>query len=427
MFGSKNKQQKSQMEVNIETMEGNLKGEGGKTTTVEYNKINLTQDTNNGATPPPTSDTTQEPAVNSTDSKKTPFKSPFKGGDLPIAKSKSATGTIGQRTFPPSTDNSETNMPGSSLDENIKRTNSTPEIINPSKKDDSAFLHQAIDRETDNKGKTPNKQPEKIAVKKKKGMKSFLLIVLFIILLAGILFGGYYFYMNKEDDSSKVTPPVKPIESTTNKPNIPIKKPIQKEEVQTAPKIEKLVTSVETFNDDLSKFIQELKQRRNLTDLQNGIFISPMITATENPLLASDLLNALHMTTFFVPSDLRNSCKVFAVEDDGEMKLAVIFELVEMADEKLVKNNIIQNEKDLMAKMSYLFVDGIKPAVPTKINFAVNENNMKARYANYVSNIDTSSVDWSILDLGKGKLVYFATSRKTAKILTDYFMRTVIK
>jgi len=135
----------------------------------------------------------------------------------------------------------------------------------------------------------------------------------------------------------------------------------------------------------------------------------------------------LHATAFFVPADLKDSCKIFAIEDSGEVRLAVIFELVEVADEKLVKSKIIQNEKDLMKKMSYLFVDGARPIVPAKVSFVVNKENMSARYSNYVPSIDTSSVDWNILDLGKGKLVYFATSRKTAKVLTDYFMRTVIK
>jgi hypothetical protein len=427
MFGSKNKTAKSQVEVSIETMEGNLKGEGGKTTMIEYGKLGPTQDTGGNSTPPPAGDTTKESATNDATSKKTPFKSPFEGGDLPIGKPGSAEGgTVGQGSFPASVDNSATDTPKREGFSVNKNANGATGVINPPKKDDSAFLHQAVDEKMDSKAKVPSKQLEKMPTKKKGGMNSFLLIVLFIALLAGILFGGYYFYMNKGDNSPKVEKPITPIKKPVEKPNTPIEKPIQEEKAPTVPKVEKLITSAETFNDDLAKFILDLKQRRNLTDLQNGIFISPMATI-ENPLLSSELLKALHMTAYFNQADLKDSCKMFAVEDNGEIRLAVIFELAEIADEKLVKDRVIKNEKDLMMKMSYLFVDGMKPTVPTEISFTINDNNINARYENYTPSIDTSSVDWNILDLGKGKLVYFATSRKTAKILTDYFMRTVTK
>ena len=425
MFGSKNKNPKSQIEVSVETMEGNLKGEGGKATMIEYEKTNSPQDSSKEVTPPPASGTNpatiKEPTENNIGDKKAPFKSPFEGGDLPIGKAGSA-GTIGQGTFPPPAGNSAT--------EGLK---SIPKTIDPPKKDDAAFLHQAVDGKIDNKDVSSIKQVEKMPSKKKGGMNSFLLIVLFIALLAVVLFGGYYFYMNKDSNVSKVeenTKPVKPAENPANKPAIPVKEIVQKKEIaqkeETTPKIEKLVTSVETFNGDLSKFILDLKQRRSPTDLQNGIFINPT-TATEGIFPSSDLIKALHLSTFFDQADLKDSCKLFAIEDNGEIRVAVVFELTEIADEKLVKDRIMKGEKDLLIKMSYLFVDGSKPTVPAEITFAVNDINMGARYMNYTPALDTSSVDWNILDLGKGKLVYFATSRKTAKVLTDYFMRSVMK
>lgn len=423
MFGLKNKNPKSQVEVSIETMEGNLKGEGGRAIMVEYDKSDSTKDTKDGVTPPPVDNantaSTKEPIKNSPENKKAPFKSPFEGGDLPIGSAGAAGSNIaGQGTFPPAVGGLETGA--------LK--NDSGSIESP-KKDDATFLHQAVDGKIDDKNKIPNNQIAEAPTKKKGGINSFLLIVLFIALLAGILFGGYYFYMNKSGsspDPERIKEPVKTDQNSINKENTSTNEPEQEKEVQAVPKIEKLVTSTETFNDDLTKFILDLKQRRAPADLKNGIFISPMAT-TENSLLSSELLKALHATAFFVPADLKDSCKIFAIEDSGEVRLAVIFELVEVADEKLVKSKIIQNEKDLMKKMSYLFVDGARPIVPAKVSFVVNKENMSARYSNYVPSIDTSSVDWNILDLGKGKLVYFATSRKTAKVLTDYFMRTVIK
>jgi hypothetical protein len=417
MFGSKNKQTKSQAEISIETMEGNLKGEGGKASTVEYNQAMPAQTADSNKVPsidnnlPPVVE--QKSTVNNTSNSQEPFKSPFKGGDLPIGEPGSAEkNKIGQGSFPTATDNLTTEIP---------------------KKDDSAFLHQAIDGEIDNKNKLETKKIETTPAKKKGGINSFVLIVLFIALLAGIILGGYYFYMNKEGTNTKANPEVKetkqtstPTQKTTNKSTTTTEKSIPKKATPVAPKIERLITSTATFNEDIAKFILDLKQRRNATDLQNGIFISPMATI-ENPLTSSGLLEALHMTAFFKQADLKDSCKLFALEDNGEIKIAVIFELTETADEKLIKDSIMQKEKDLMAKMSYLFVDGIKPVVPTEVNFAINTENMQARYKNYMPGLDTNSVDWNILDLGKGKIVYFATSRKTAKVLTDYFLRTVIK
>ncbi len=414
MFGSKNKQQKSQANISIETMEGNLKGEGGKASTIEYakdNPIKSTEATPSGNSVPPVVE--QKSTVTELNSQQEPFKSPFKGGDLPIGEPGSVEkSNIGQGSFPSAT--------------------SSPVIETP-KKEDSAFLHQAIDGKMDNKNKVETKPTEILPAKKKGGVNSFVLIVLFIALLAGIILGGYYFYMNKEGADTKANPKAEETKQTstqtqkaTNNSNTTTEKSAPKETTPTAPKIEKLITSTATFNDDIAKFILDLKQRRSTIDLQNGIFISPMATI-ENPLSSSGLLEALHMTAYFNQADLKDSCKLFALKDGGEVKLAVIFELTETADEKLVKDSIMQKEKDLMAKMSYLFVDGMKPTVPAEVTFAVNNANMQARYKNYTPGIDTSSVDWNILDLGKGEVIYFATSRKTAKVLTDYFLRTVIK
>jgi hypothetical protein len=82
----------------------------------------------------------------------------------------------------------------------------------------------------------------------------------------------------------------------------------------------------------------------------------------------------------------------------------------------------------LSKKMSYLFVDGVKPEIPTEIKFKISNDNPPARYANYSPGVDTSSVDWNVLDLGNdGALVYFATSRNTAKELREHFIRLVRK
>ncbi|HIP47668.1 MAG TPA: hypothetical protein EYG92_01700, partial [Lutibacter sp.] len=248
MFGLKNKNPKSQVEVSIETMEGNLKGEGGRAIMVEYDKSDSTKDTKDGVTPPPVDNantaSTKEPIKNSPENKKAPFKSPFEGGDLPIGSAGAAGSNIaGQGTFPPAAGGLETGA--------LK--NDSGSIESP-KKDDATFLHQAVDGKIDDKNKIPNNQIAEAPTKKKGGINSFLLIVLFIALLAGILFGGYYFYMNKSGsspDPERIKEPVKTDQNSINKENTSTNEPEQEKEVQAVPKIEKLVTSTETFNDDL--------------------------------------------------------------------------------------------------------------------------------------------------------------------------------
>lgn len=414
MFGSKKGQNsKSQVAVNIETMEGNLKGEGGKVMNVEYDVNNVEQD-------PIKSNVTQNPVENvpSIVKKEQVFKEPFISEGAASPKNE----TVGKGTF------------NAVLDEKVGQVQKKEEKIMPievPQNNDSAFLHQAVDEKIDNKNNNSINKIDynKISKPKGGGSKAFLFIILFIILLAGILLGGYYFYMNKKDPGQQLEkdkPAVKKVEKPVVNKDEPIQEPVVKEEVRAVKKVEEMITTEGTFNQDIKKFIVDLKQRRSAVDLRNGVFISPMLTSEKN-MSASDLLKALHLTEFFNSEDLKEGCKLFAIEDSGNIRIAVIFELTEVADDKVIKNRIIQDEKELMPKMSYLFVDGLKPVVPAEVHFAVNEDNMKARFANYVPGIETSSVDWNVLDLGKGKLLYLATSRQTARALTEHFMRMVIK
>ncbi len=427
MFGSKNKKQKSQVEVNIETMEGNLKGEGGKTTTIEYDKTGVNQGNKNIDTNKDSElNMPKKEEISNSSTEKAPFKSPFNGNDLPTDNT-----VAGKGTFAKSIDNQGIGIPNKQevvLSNDIQNLKKTNENINTEGKDNVTFLHQSVDEKINNTAPVDTNKKQKAPSKKKGGINSFVLIILFIALLAGILLGGYYFYMNKDKNITTVEQKQvkkQPIDTVNNQKTINNKEFEQKKEV-TVPKIEKFITSTDTFNNDLAKFIKELKQRRTAIDLQNGIFINPMIS-TDKALEARQLIEALHMINLFNTDDLKDSCKLFAIKDDEKIRVAVVFELSDSADEKLVKNKIIKGEQGLMKKMSYLFVDGKKPEAPANPIFAVNKNNMNARYANYIQGIDTSSVDWNIIDLGKGQLVYFATSRKTAKVLSEYFMRTVVK
>ena len=441
MFGSKNKKTNKQVKVNIETMEGNLKGSSGEAKVVDYKKIDSSNDI-----PPDNNvpNVDKEQSSNQPDNK--PFKSPFKDENLPIGQDDGA-GKIGQGTFPPGSDGVTTDSsrtPAENANNNFSLTEDNKEESDKGspKKDNLPFLHQTIDEKTDIKTeqskKTVADKPLDIGKKEKSGMNPFLLVILFVILLAGILLGGYYFYMSKntpkneevEPDNNKNTQidesTTVPVETTVTDESTSKPVPTQPDENTNKPVIEKFVTTETTFIEDLTGFIVDLKEKRDLIDLQNGIFIDPMINSTEI-LNSGSLLRALHMVDFFIEGDLKNPCKLFAIEEAGNIRIAVIFEFAETADDKLIKSSLIERENGLLTKMQYLFVDGIKPTVPTDANFAVSDDNMQARYVNYSPGVATTSVDWNILDLGKGKLIYFATSRNLAKELTEYFMRLNIK
>jgi hypothetical protein len=435
VFGSKNKSQKSQVEVDIETMEGNLKGQGGKTTTIEYAKP-----TDEAVKPTSTTNISTPTSSQNGDNSKAPFKSPFNGADLPTGNTEG--GLMGQGTF--------SNTPNENIladsktqeTENLSLSNDIESGKNNStnsQKNDSPFLHQTVDGKIENGLSLDDNKPsetmtEKIPKKSGKSMSSLFLIILFIFLLAGILFGGYYFYMNKDKSSEEVVP-VENSEQVSDE-NVDaeqahneIKQEIEEKAPAESnkPVVEELITSPATFNEDLKMFITGLKERRTALDLQNGIFITP-VDKNQTPMIATVFLEALHMTDFFKEGDLKDSCKIFTKEDNGQIRLAVVFELSDIADRKLVKDLIIEKENVLMKKMSYLFVDGVKPEIPTEIKFKISNDNPPARYANYSPGVDTSSVDWNVLDLGNdGALVYFATSRNTAKELREHFIRLVRK
>jgi len=77
--------------------------------------------------------------------------------------------------------------------------------------------------------------------------------------------------------------------------------------------------------------------------------------------------------------------------------------------------------------MRGFFVDDPAPTIQGEVKFSVNKNNKNSRYFNYIPGNTSSSVDWNVLDLGKGQIIYFATSKNLAEKITDYFMNLVMK
>ena len=435
MFGSKNNQQKTRTEISIETMEGNLKGENERPLSVEYNEKSQEKISTESANAPTTTNIPNSKDNSINEDTKPIFQAPFKNdlatSEKDIVSEKGIfTKTIKTPEIPNKTKTEEL-----SLSDDIQNAK-IPQITgNTSGKNNSAFLHQAIDKKMEDNKENSSRQFNKIATEEKKGISSIIFIIIFILLLAGIMYGGYYFYMHQGEKKSKqqnseqvnkTSAEEKNINNKTTESAKKIPAKIPQKPIPVKYKIGPLVTSPTTFNNDLGKFVLEIKQKGDKTELQNGVLVD-VIKKDKTALSSKELLEAIHMTDFFKPTDLKNTCKLFVIEDSGKIRVGTVFELSNTADEKIVKEKIIEKENDLIQKMSYLFVDRDKPIVPTEVKFNVNPVNMGARYANYSPGVDTASVDWNILDLGKGKIVYFVTSKKSAKTLTDYLMRSVVK
>lgn len=442
MFGSKNKKgAKKQVGISVKTMDSDLKGDGSKKMAVEYENLHSDENAKNaieGAKP------TEEKQAKGETSFQPPFEQ-SKGVESNVHNQNIGKTSIPQGTFSTTTEETRVQPSDKPIAENANNSfsltddkfKSTSPSNSPAvKPKETPFLHTATDQQNNNKANQSKTKNAKI--EKKSSTSSIIWIISFILLLATILLGGYYFYMKSSDKKieeqkqtakSNVKKPenqVKQKNTTTNNENATEnnnKKPTTK---KAAMVIDKFNTTETTFNNDLKEFVSKLKSSNNTTELKNGIFVTPMTNET-TPFNTEALLRATHLTEIFDVDSLKPACKIFISSDNNLVRVALIFELQDTVDSKLIKNKIIKNEQILPTKMQYLFVDGEKPTIPAVIKFSVNTDNYNSRYFNYLPPKVTSSVDWNILDLGKGKIIYFATSKSLAEKITGYFMRLVVK
>ncbi len=135
----------------------------------------------------------------------------------------------------------------------------------------------------------------------------------------------------------------------------------------------------------------------------------------------------MKMNTLLKETDLKPACKLFIMQDADKIRVSLVFELNDGIDAITIKDTIVKNEISLPALMKSLFVDNDQVIIPTTIKFSVNQGNLNSRYFNYKSGDTFSSVDWNILDLGQGKIIYFATSKNLAEKVTNYFTNLIVK
>ena len=463
MFGSKKSKTTSKVDVSINTMDDDVKGVGAKNVSVEYNKSNPTDGTGQKQqTTPATGGDTNTSKTSQTAGSvagqpvgESPFKNesakPSKEPQVPHAPN-SSQGTSSQS--PHGLPTGTFSMPDSSTPEkNIPSFSTNPTL--DSKTDSSSekpFLHQATDKIDNSVTNTLKTNKSQKNISKKSGISSIIWVIAFILLLGTILLGVYYFYMKKDNKTNfptnkgKQTTPKKTtnISKTNNKPTGTNKidsqtgqqtkaqtnsttgaKPTKTTAVQS-----KLPTSFKTsettFIDDLGRFLLTLKNSNNEKIIRGGVIITPMID-NNKPLSAQELIKSMGMTNLFKETDLKPACKLFIMKDADKMRTALVFELANGVDDKVVKENIIKNENSLPEIMKSLFVNEAPPTVPPTIKFSVNKDNLNSRYFNYKPGDTFTSNDWNILDLGQGKILYFATSKNLAEKITNYFMNLVVK
>jgi len=225
-------------------------------------------------------------------------------------------------------------------------------------------------------------------------------------------------------NNNQTSPQKQPARPATNQSSQTTQQTTPREEKPKIPN--KFITSEATFISDLNRFITTLKQSGDITSLKAGIIVTPMINET-TAFPAQALIKSMKMTAFLKDTDLKPTCKLFVMQDAGKIRTALVFELNDGVDAKIVKDNIIKNEISLPATIKPLFMDNDQIIIPTTIKFSVNPDNLNSRYFNYKPGDTFSSVDWNILDLGQGKIIYFATSKNLAEKVTNYFTNLIVK
>ncbi len=318
---------------------------------------------------------------------------------------------------------------------------------------DHPFLHKTITSNKKEAKKTEkkdshSKEPFSIDKKgkKKKEWAPMVVVIVFVLFLAGLLAGGYTFYMSKavtkRAEIKKKEEQKKNLAKKTNSGNSSTvdssnekkvdNKVTTKNNTQGANPfdVNKFITTDSTFLVDLVNFVANLKKSGMATEggLTNGLFVTPMIDEN-TPFVAETLLKAVGLDELVDVNLLKNPCKLFVLDDNGSVRITLLFELkADVGDYQKFKASIVAKENLLPAKMLPLFVDGDKPTLSgDSIVFNVNKENKEARYFNYVSGVSDKSVDWNVINLGRGEILYFATSKMSAKKITDYFLSRVSK
>ena len=454
MFGSKKNKTTSKVDVSIETMNDDVKGTGAKNVSVEYDKSNPADGNVQGKKPATTAnekkDENKDGAITSSVAHQPIGESPFKNGTAESLKEP-------QVPQAPSTNNSDQpphglpkgtfSMPNVNTQENNKEKNIPSFSTNPtlsSKTDNSTekpFLHQTTDKINNNTTNQLKTDALSKSTSKKSGISSIIWVISFILLLGTILLGAYYFYMKKSDKTP--TPPAnknqqdktKQPTATTNQNSSKTVNPKQTTTTNKQPEKPQSAqntlpntfkTSEATFFDDLGQFILTLKNSGNEKALRGGIIVTPMLDASQQ-ISAQTLVKKMGMDKLLQGTDLKPACKLFIMQDADKIRTALVFELANGVDDKIIKENIIKNEQTLPVNMSKLFINETKSATPATIKFSVNADNLNSRYFNYKPGDTFTSVDWNILDLGQGKILYFATSKNLAEKVTNYFMSLVVK
>ncbi len=465
VFGSKKNTAKNKVDVSINTMDDDTKGIGAKNVSVEYSNTTgsssqAKQDSQKVKNNKNTANISASQSI-AHQSMTSPFgsgttKLPEKEIETPKPPNVNSNADMTPHGLPKGTFSMPNiNVPRSNTNENnISSINQTPNL----KTDNVAekpFLHQATDKISDKKPNKLNNSVTSNSAVKKSSVSSIIWIIAFILLLGTILLGAYYFYMKKDDqvnspvnknkqETVKKTPNISKTNTkqtgvSVHSQNTSQTKPqanattgsnTSTQSAQTSSTQAKLPTSFNTsettFIDDLGRFLLTLKNSGNEKALKGGIIVTPMIDANK-PLSAQGVIKSMGMTNLFQETDLKPACKLFVMKDADKMRVALVFELANGVDDKIIKENIIKNENNLPEIMKALFVNEVPPTVPPTIKFSINKDNLNSRYFNYKPGDTFTSNDWNILDLGQGKIIYFATSKNLAEKITNYFMKLVVK
>ena len=486
MFGSGKKNQKKKTTITIETMKDNLNGSAGKTKQVEYEVSDNSQAQNQNKQSSQEETETKQTSKNPQQTEKTNTSSSI--GSYAEEKTETFSGNRATDSFnkvgaPPQSLqkniyneeknplfdekekplSSQINKPNHPLTGNIQASAGQTATSNPY--DDLKEKVEKIKAK-----EIPTFPPETTKMQAKSGGGRFVFIIVFILILASLLLGGYFLYMNNGDLVKAIKDKFNKKENLNEESSVNDMKEAGKQaaegnfnqenfnqeleaeklpngeennnnvtpaewggansqETNVAQNVKKEETVKFTidpnnFEQSFNNSLSYLKTNVSEDDLNKG-FLLTVHDPSGNYLPAPQLLSILGLNEIIPPEDIKDICSAFVMKDAGKMRVAAVFELKEGADQKVLKDKILSAEDQLPAKLLKLFPLNDRPAPQEKYVFKVNPNNYNARYINYQSGDPTASVDWNIIDLGAGRILYFATSKREAETLTKYFFNLV--
>ena len=463
-FNKKNRQKKKkadEVSVHLKTMNDDLKNSEGKEITLKYQE----NPTNHQSLPE--NKQAQQKAANLTN---------VNNKNEPVQPS--VKGTFNQQKEIKQSENNSpfSNTPSDTqLDAGLNKMEENVPFVEKIDSEETSSTAKVDQTEVSNKnapqqqpkptGSFPQQESEKLntlfnerlnkqlSKKRRNKTLSFLIAIIFVFGLAAAVWGAYYWYMHKEaipeeelainqknnsegsnndvakSDAANGGNGISGENQPSQNKNISDKESVGEnapigagtENQKNGNSVEDLITTPENLISDLKNFAKQINLENNF------VFITPWKVTSDGikeEMTTAELLTALQFPAATInPSDFKSVFKIFIHKNkEGRIRFGFVLEPRDEIDLQDLRSKIMALETSLPKIFLPLFYPEDQPLMFVgSAVFNTNPDNYNSRYFNYRPGDSTASVDWNILELNQGRILYFANSRQTAEEITNYF------